>query len=263
MSSNKTPAPIDYKNFGLPTSVRNLYLNADIADVNFIIRSADGYHYQMPAHKVLLAARSDVFKAMFYGTVKEEGDVKIVDATVAAFKEFLQFFYFGRVSLTMENIGYVMNLVNKYNMPDGMNVCVSFLTDTLTNESACTAYGLAILHDQDDLKQFVEQKIGWNTKAVFESASFLQCNHAILSHILNIDVLSCPEVEVFKACIAWVKAASGQQIVTKEIVQTHLGNLFYAIRFGLMKIHEFAALVPEYDNLFSKEEYKEIIQMIG
>ncbi|XP_055307298.1 BTB/POZ domain-containing protein 3-like [Sitodiplosis mosellana] len=263
MSSNETPAPIDYENVGLTTSVWNLYLNVEIADVNFIITSSNGQEDRIPAHKVLLASRSDVFKAMFYGPAKEEGDVKIVDTTSTAFKQFLQFFYFGRVSLTMENIGYVLGLVNKYNMPDGMNVCVSFIKDTLTENNACTAYGLAILYDQDNLKQFAEQQISRNTKAVFESASFLKCNHAILGHILNIDILSCPEVEVFKACIAWVKAASGREVLTRKIVRTHLVDLFYEIGFGLMTYDEFAALVPVYGNLFSKEEYIEIIQMIG
>lgn len=252
-----------YENVAFPSSLQNLFLDGKIADVNFIFESIDGQQDQIPAYKTLLAARCDVFEAMFYGTVKEKGDIKIVDATVAAFKEFLQFFYRSRLSLTNENIAYVMDLVNKYNIIGGMNICLSFLRDTLIEHNACTAYGLAILYEQEGLKQIVEDKISNNTKAVFNSPSFLKCNKVTLSHILKLSSLSCPETEVFKACIDWVKATSGIEVITREMIQTHLGNLFYNIGFGLMKIDEFSALVPLYGNLFSRGEYKEIIQMMG
>lgn len=265
MSANESSSSIIvYENVALPSSLQNLFLDGKIADVNFIFESIDGQQDQIPAHKTLMAARSDVFEAMFYGTVKEKGDIKIVDATVAAFKEFLQFFYLSRLSFTNENIAYVMDLVNKYNVNGGMNICVSFLRDMLTVHNACTVYGLAILYEQEDLKQKVEDKISNNTKAfVFDSPSFLKCNKVILSHILKLNSLSCPETEVFKACIDWVKATSGMESITRVMIQTHLGDLFYNIGFGLMKIDEFSALVPLYGNLFSRDEYKEIIQMMG
>lgn len=112
----------------------------------FIFESTDGQQDQIPAHKTLLAARSDEFEAMFYGTVKEKGDIKIVNVTAAAFKEFLQFFY---LSLTNKNIAYVINLVNKYNIISGMNFCVSFRRDPLTVHNVCNAYELAILYEQE------------------------------------------------------------------------------------------------------------------
>lgn len=55
---------------------------------------------------------------MFYGDLKEEGDVTISDATIGAFQEFLQFFYLTDVAFTIENAAEVMNLVNKYGAMD-------------------------------------------------------------------------------------------------------------------------------------------------
>lgn len=46
-------------------------------------------------------------------------------------------------------------------------------------------------------------------------------------------------------------------------MQTQLGDLFYAIRFGSMALEEFSKLIPTYGQLFTAEEYAEIIQMIA
>lgn len=62
--------------------------------------------------------------------------------------------------------------------------------------------------------------------------------------------------------MAWVQATSKKNQVTKELVRAHLGELFYDIRFGSMTINEFVAVSVSYDDLFSSNEYKEIVQLI-
>lgn len=44
-----------------------------------------------PAHKLVLAVASDVFKTMFYGSVPQENPVVIKDSTPSAFEAFLRF----------------------------------------------------------------------------------------------------------------------------------------------------------------------------
>lgn len=66
---------------------QKLYLISENADVVFIVENEC-----IPAHKIILAAASDVFKPIFYGSLKEQDDIRIVGATVSAFKEFLSFF---------------------------------------------------------------------------------------------------------------------------------------------------------------------------
>lgn len=101
------------------------------------------------------------------------------------------------------------------------------------------------------------------TKVVFKSNDFLTCDVTILSRILKLNWLSCSEIELFETCMAWIKAASKQEIVTKEMVHTQLGAAFYDIRFGLMTFAEFASLIPSYGTLFSTDEYQDIIQIIA
>lgn len=89
-------------------SVATLYRDTKSADVHFTFESSNnGEEIRIDAHRSLLAATSDVFDAMFYGGLKESADIRVVDASDAAFKEFLQYFYQRRVKLTAENVAEV------------------------------------------------------------------------------------------------------------------------------------------------------------
>lgn len=243
--------------------LRKLYLDETPADVFFSFKNAETADERIPAHKILLAMESDAFKAMFYGDLKETGDIEIVDVTVDAFKEFLQFFYFDQIKLTMENINEVIYLVKKYIVADSMNICEKFLTESLTNDNVCSIYDTAIRFDMFVLKLVCKNRIADVTNLILQTKNFSECDKLVLSHILKSDVLMCTESQVFHACMYWIKVASGQDELTKQLLDNHLGDLFYEIRFGSMKLHEFADLLPSYGNLFTTDEYQEIIQMIA
>ena len=73
----------------------HLFENMTLSDVTFNIRGQT-----FPAHKVILAARSPVFAAMFQHPTKENltGIVDVPDIEVNVFKELLCYIYTGQVS---------------------------------------------------------------------------------------------------------------------------------------------------------------------
>lgn len=79
-------------------SISELYLKDDLSDVSFVF-TQNGKPETLPAHKLVLGAGSPVFKAMFFGLLKEKDVVEIVDAQIDEFREFLQFFYLPKVTL--------------------------------------------------------------------------------------------------------------------------------------------------------------------
>lgn len=86
-------------------SIANLYHDTKSADVHFTFESSNKDEVtRIGAHQNLLGAASDVFRAMFYGELKESAEIRVVDTSDAAFKEFLQYFYQRRVKLTIENV---------------------------------------------------------------------------------------------------------------------------------------------------------------
>lgn len=239
-----------------------LYLDAETADVCFLLGDENTTQTKIPAHKNLLAAASDVFKRMFYGPLKETDNVRINEVDAVAFTEFLQFFYLENVKLTIDNIGDVLDLGHKYNVTKCSEVCAEFLKDTLTDDNICNGLSLGMAYNLNELKDFCRKRIIANTNAIIKSASFLECDRSILEYILNVNLFSCSEMEIFEACMAWVRASSKQDKLSKELVQKHLGNLFYSLRFASMKMRDIANLTGPYGFLFSFDEYKEIIQLI-
>lgn len=234
-------------------SIAKLYRDTRTADVHFTFESDDGTETRVDAHKSLLAATSDVFGAMFYGELKETGDIPVIDATDAAFKEFLQYFYQDEIKLTIGNAVEVMYLAHKYNVPKCVEDCIEFLKLSLANENVCAVLFYSILYNHMELLKLCEKHIIVNTEAVLKTAGFLKCDRKVLAHILQMDFLSCSEVEVFKACMAWVEAKYSRHGSSKEIVETHLGDLFYKIRFASMTIQQLCALQQEYDTVLSSD----------
>lgn len=245
----------------LPVGMQKLFLDPKTADVFFKIHT-DGMNQpdDVPAHKFPLAAVSDVFFAMFYGELKENRDVIIVDASKAAFEEFLQFFYHRKVTLTMKNVAKVMYLADKYNVQDGITICVQFLWTNLTSNDVFTGLSLGDLYNNTQLKTFCENYIALNARDVLNSTEFLDCDKKTLEIILKMDSLSCSETKLFEACMSWVKARSKRDMVTKKMVRMHLGDLFYEFRFTSMEYNDFDALYLSNRTAFSPDEFEDIIR---
>ncbi|XP_031633929.1 kelch-like protein 13 [Contarinia nasturtii] len=237
-----------------------LYLESELADVRFVFKLADGQYEHIPAHKLLLKSVSDVFRTMFNETWKEKEEVDIVDASAVEFKEFLQFFYFEQVTLTTKNVAKVMYLGDKYNVAGCLDVCEQFLINSQNDENLFQNYELGIFFNQTKLKKYCETAIAFDTKNVLTSGNFMECDRKVLSHILNIDSLSCSESELFEACMEWTKTAANADNLTREAVEQQLGNLLYEIRFKSMSPQQFANITSLYGNLFSSDEYRDIIQ---
>lgn len=241
----------------LAIALSKLYLDSETADVHFIF-GADK-KVRIPAHKILLAANCDAFKAMFYG---DKLDTEVPNVSIDAFKDFLQFFYFDKVVLSTQSIADVLHLGRTFAFPSCLGICERFLMNSLCIDAVCMSYGLAIRFELNDLIGKCEEMIADKTAAVTQSTAFIECERSVLSRILKLDLLTCSESMVFRSCVEWVKATSGQEILTKQMFKEHLGDLLYDIRFRSMTIEEFTNLLSTCGDLFSSEEYQEIFQLI-
>lgn len=120
----------DLMNDAASQASAKLYLNEDFEDVNFLFEIDDEIQ-KVPANKNILSVLSPVFYAMFFGPNKDDGDVKIVDASIDTFKEFLQLFYLNKVTITMEKIEDVVRLADKYDVLEHLNASAVLLENKL------------------------------------------------------------------------------------------------------------------------------------
>lgn len=146
-----------------------------------------------------------------------------------------------------------MYLGDKYNVHQCVTDCIAFMKRSLNNENTCSGLYYAILHDHPELTRLCKERIISDTEAIFITPGFLKCGRQALEYILKMDFVSCSEDKVFEAVMAWVMARSNQNVLTKEIVDTHLGDLFYQIRFASMTIQQLCALRKKYDSVFSND----------
>ena len=122
---------------------------------------------KIAAHRVILAARSPVFAAMFQHDMQENktNETEITDVTPAAFKAFLQFIYTGHCeveSLAEE----LLVAANKYDVQDLKQICAKELRMQLTVDNAVRLLVLSDLHQSEDLKDGAIRFINKNAPAV-------------------------------------------------------------------------------------------------
>jgi speckle-type POZ protein len=118
----------------LSTQFGELFDKMPSSDVNFNICDR-----QFPAHKLILAARSEVFDAMFKQPMKEQSTnkIKIEDIQPEVFQELLRFIYTGRVSTaTMETMAVGLFIAaDKYMLNGLKNKCENYLLHDMSPDN--------------------------------------------------------------------------------------------------------------------------------
>lgn len=252
-----------YKNDIIFRGSDKLYLNHKSADVFFIFHSGCEQSEIIPAHKYILTSMSSVFETILTESVNE---INMHSTNANAFKEFLQFFYLSSVKLTAKNYLEVLRLGHEFKINSCIDACMDLCKSTLTLYTMCWGYEIATLLQLDRLKAFCEKQISENPIKIFHSMSFLVGDTNLLRSILQLNTLECNVSDVFDGCIAWAKAKCIQKDLDEDKMQNvraELGDLFYEIRFGEMSVEEFYACYCSHRDLFSIEEFENIVEMIA
>ncbi|CAO1949078.1 unnamed protein product [Urochloa humidicola] len=117
---------------------------------------------EFTAHKVVLATRSPVFKAQFYGPLREAGTecITIEDMQPVVFKELLNFIYtdslppldYLKIDGHTDMICHLLVGADRYGMERLSLMCQSILCENLSVQTVATTFALADQHQCDLLK---------------------------------------------------------------------------------------------------------------
>lgn len=252
------------KNDFVRNNCGKLYLNSATADVFFELNVDTEDYEQIPAHKILLSIGSPVFETMFYGSLKEKSEIPIVDASAAAFKVFLSFFYLSEITLDPDYLAEVTNLCKKYELSDCLKSCEMALIDTLTNDDMCWGYRFGLLMEQEELVKFCEQKIQENPAEILKTDSFLECNQNVIKYILRLVHSECEANLIVDASMVWAKAECKRKDLNEDSknLKDQLGEAFKRIPFDELTFLELAHHTSIYRGFFSIDELETIIQEI-
>lgn len=133
----------------LSEDLKNIFLSQEDSD---IILNVGGIKYA--AHKVIIKARSSVFRAMLEHdmTEKNEGAVNIPDCDPHIFPDFLLYLYTGQLDdISKENVFQLYYMSDKYDVKELKLNCVDYIVNNLSIDIICDVVALATKHSERDM----------------------------------------------------------------------------------------------------------------
>ncbi|VVC26833.1 Hypothetical protein CINCED_3A008510 [Cinara cedri] len=244
---------IDHAHF-LANDIGTLYLNDRFSDIVLVV-NGERFH----AHRVVLASRSDYFRALLYGGLKEshQSEVEISDASVNSFKKLLEYIYSGRMNLSILKDEVILEIFSLSNLFGFTNLELSlskYLRSNINVYNVCSMFAAARLYQH---KALVTETLNFTDNhalEVLQSEAFLSLSPELLQEILNRDSLYAYELDIFRAVCRWIKANQDDEDPEAKI------KVLSAVRYPLMSLDELLSVVRE-SQLVSSDNILDAIQL--
>ncbi|XP_072013487.1 kelch-like protein 26 [Amphiura filiformis] len=210
------------------------------------------------AHKVVLAACSEFFNAMFTSGFQESHKSEVViSGNPEAFQVLLDFAYSGKATFSMETVLDVLEMAHYLQFDIVMELCESFLKDQISNQRADVVGVIKVLSvaDKYSLDELAESCKG-NLAANFKSSDeFLEhMTVELMDEILQRTDLK-DEKEVFDTTIAWLQH-------DWEIRKLFAPALFKRIHLGNVPVGHLSMTVFDSPEIYTIPECKEMIRSV-
>jgi len=217
--------------------INAIHDQSDLSDIQFVLGED---REKINAHKIILATRCEVFRAMFAeqrhskAKTNKDGTATVLvlpDVRPTVFLTVLHFIYTNSCQLSQETVVDVLASAIEYGLEGLIGCCVDYVTERLTVDTACEAIQAAITYSQDELRDACMEFIEQETEAVFGSPHFAELSDDTLSYILQSDNLHADEVQIFNAVQQW---ATVNMVVSEKPLHEVLRNVIEFVRFPLM-----------------------------
>lgn len=201
----------------------------DYSDIRFIVGEERQAIY---AHKCQLAARCEVFKAMF--AVKEGETVApliLSDIRPPIFLAVLEYIYTNCVSLSTDMVIDVLAASIEYGLEGLTKLCVRFMRESIAVDTVCEFVQAALTYQQITLQEECLAFIEDNTEEVFKSRGFNEMSDDALAFVLKSDGLKMDEAEILEKVLEW---ATVNSVVTGSSLGEVAQCVIVHVRFPLL-----------------------------
>ncbi|XP_078256113.1 BTB/POZ domain-containing protein 9 isoform X2 [Rhinoraja longicauda] len=178
----------------------------EYSDVTFLVEKK-----RFAAHRVILAARCQYFRALLYGGMREahsQAEIPLPDTPAEAFTMLLKYIYTGQVTLSYEKEEVLLDflsLAHKYGFPELEAATSEYLCTILSINNVCMVYDVANLYSLSKLSNTCCLYMDRNAKAILSSEGFLSLSKTALLKVVSRDSFAAPEKDIFLALMNWCK----------------------------------------------------------
>ena len=176
-------------------------------------------------HRVILAAASPFFKAMFTSDMCEKGqsDVRISENfNPDIFDEVLAFIYSSTISISCYNVETLLHISTYLGINSLANACCGFYIEHLNVGDCLDVLHVAQAFDQLELVNAVCEFISNKFDDVTNSETFLSISSDLLSKIIDFSIRKIEREKALAGIIAWVAHRIDERL---EKLQQHMQYL--------------------------------------
>ena len=221
----------------LSSHIGALFLNDEYSDVSLVV---DGQRFR--AHRVILAARSEYFRALLYGGMKESqlSEIELMDTSLAAFKHLLRYIYTGQMrlgNLKDDLILEILGLAHQYGFEDLEAAISDYLRSVLSIHNVCFIYDTASLYRLEHLVSSCCIFMDRHASDVIKHESFNTLSASGIKEILSRDSFCAAEVAIFTAVHEWTRANHG------TVAEDTAASILSSVRLSLMSTPDLLKVV--------------------
>ncbi|XP_054285031.1 BTB/POZ domain-containing protein 6-B-like isoform X2 [Macrosteles quadrilineatus] len=239
---------------------KELHLQSHWSDCAF--RAGDEQTEILRAHKLVLAASSPVFEALFYGTLAEKSEIiNVPDLEPQTFRLLLKYIYCDSTELDcIDTAGQLLYAAKKYMIPHLARVCLDYLLDHLFINNLWDILAIAEeLHEEELLSSCLK------VMCQYPGDMWVNPDENIglvtLSRLLDQPSINLLEAELYQLIADWASAQCSIREISpsaanKRTVVNQAG-LLSKVRFLTLSLTELSDVV-EPSGLLSEEEIRSI-----